>query len=280
MFHIPDLACLPKTWRQNLRVRFGTQNSCEQSDARPNMFTRLLLVFACLSSTTLALTPGLWRNKATSLAEEAAHNKPTVGGARSANSPGWKPMASRRNRRRANEASGAEEEEEEVSPDWAYVMGICGTAATFIIGHALEEKGVSWIPEAAVGLMIGFFIAAFATEGWIGPLAFPWAHHMRFDYEFFMTFLLPPIIFEAGFNMQVPPRVQPPPPPPLHLSRSPHSHPPFFLSTHRSGHSSQTSARPSSSPLSAPSPRHLSSAALYGTRARSACATLSACSPP
>ena len=68
-------------------------------------------------------------------------------------------MASRRNRRRANEASGAEEEEEEVSPDWAYVMGICGTAATFIIGHALEEKGVSWIPEAAVGLMIGFFLS-------------------------------------------------------------------------------------------------------------------------
>ena len=54
----------------------------------------------------------------------------------------------------------------------------------------------------------------------------------------------------------------------------------FSLSTHRSGHSSQTSARPSSSPLSAPSPRHLSSAALYGMRARSACATLSACSPP
>ena len=25
----------------------------------------------------------------------------------------------------------------------------------------------------------------------------------RFDFEFFMTFLLPPIIFEAGFNLQV-----------------------------------------------------------------------------
>jgi len=92
-----------------------------------------------------------------------------------------------------------------VAPTWAYVMGIIGTAATFIIGHLLEHSGVSWIPEAAVGLMIGFGIAAVATEGWIGPLAFPWAHHMRFDYEFFMTFLLPPIIFEAGYNMQVRP---------------------------------------------------------------------------
>ena len=27
----------------------------------------------------------------------------------------------------------------------------------------------------------------------------------RFDFEFFMTFLLPPIIFEAGFNLQAAP---------------------------------------------------------------------------
>jgi sodium/hydrogen exchanger 8 len=95
-------------------------------------------------------------------------------------------------------------ENEESKPDFAYVMGILGTAATWCVGHILDhEMGVSWIPEAAVGLMVGFLIAAFATEGWIGPLAFPWAHHMRFDFEFFMTFLLPPIIFEAGFNMNV-----------------------------------------------------------------------------
>ena len=84
-------------------------------------------------------------------------------------------------------------------------MGVLGIAATFICGHLLEQQHVSWIPEAAIGLMIGFLIAAFATEGWIGPLAFPWAYHMRFDFEFFMTVLLPPIIFEAGFNMNVRP---------------------------------------------------------------------------
>lgn len=84
-------------------------------------------------------------------------------------------------------------------------MGVLGIAATFICGHLLEQQHVSWIPEAAIGLMIGFLIAAFATEGWIGPLAFPWAYHMRFDFELFMTVLLPPIIFEAGFNMNVRP---------------------------------------------------------------------------
>ena len=84
-------------------------------------------------------------------------------------------------------------------------MGIVGTAATFVIGFLLERNDVSWVPEAAVGLIVGFGIAAVATDGWIGPLAFPWAHHMRFDYEFFMTFLLPPIIFEAGYNMNVRP---------------------------------------------------------------------------
>ena len=105
----------------------------------------------------------------------------------------------------ATAEEGGADDEEEVSPDFAYVMGIMGTAATFIIGHMIEHAEITWIPEAAVGLMIGFFIAAFATEGWIGPLAFPWAHYMRFDFEFFMTMLLPPIIFEAGFNMKTRP---------------------------------------------------------------------------
>jgi sodium/hydrogen exchanger 8 len=108
-----------------------------------------------------------------------------------------------RGRRAHGESEG--ESEEEVKPTWAYVMGILGTAATFILGYIIEDRHITWIPEAAIGLMVGFMIAAFATEGWIGPLAFPWAHHMRFDFEFFMTFLLPPIIFEAGFNMKVRP---------------------------------------------------------------------------
>lgn len=147
----------------------------------------------------------------------APASAPSVGGSDAPGSVRQQP-AERRSRTRRHKAGrrrqlegdgtegeGAEGTEEEVAPTWAYVMGIAGTAVTFIIGHQLEHSGVTWVPEAAVGLMIGFLIAAFATEGWIGPLAFPWAHHMRFDYEFFMTFLLPPIIFEAGYNMQVRP---------------------------------------------------------------------------
>lgn len=94
--------------------------------------------------------------------------------------------------------SASEEEEEEISR-WAAVAGISLLAATFIGGHMLERARIHRLPEAGLGVLLGL-AAAGANEA-LGSREM--AGKMKFNYEFFMVVLLPPIIFEAGFNMNV-----------------------------------------------------------------------------
>jgi len=92
-----------------------------------------------------------------------------------------------------------EEEEKEIMTKWSYVVGITALFATLSIGFILESNHIYWLPEAGVGVLMGLFCALGAKLAG--------NEHMlsseRFDFEFFMTWLLPPIIFEAGFNMNV-----------------------------------------------------------------------------
>jgi len=83
---------------------------------------------------------------------------------------------------------------------WTCVVGILAVGATILIGDLLERRHVYRVPEAAVGLAVGGGLAAMAmlvhnTEMMVDE---------RFNDEFFMVWLLPPIIFAAGFNMNVP----------------------------------------------------------------------------
>lgn len=83
---------------------------------------------------------------------------------------------------------------------WAIVVGVFALAMTFIVGYLLESQHVEFIPEAGVGVLMGFVVASIAK--YIGsPQTGSLLLHESFDFEFFMTWLLPPIIFEAGFNM-------------------------------------------------------------------------------
>ena len=95
-----------------------------------------------------------------------------------------------------------EEEEEaaaEANMKWTVVVSVLALAATFIIGFILESNHVHWFPEAAVGVLIGFACARTARLYGNEYML----ESETFNYEFFMLFLLPPIIFEAGFNMNV-----------------------------------------------------------------------------
>jgi len=86
---------------------------------------------------------------------------------------------------------------------YAIAIGVGLLGVTFVVGHIMEANNVHWMPEAAVGVLTGLAAATLCkATGQIQLLA-----DERFDFEFFMTFLLPPIIFEAGFNLQVTPFV-------------------------------------------------------------------------
>jgi len=104
----------------------------------------------------------------------------------------------------AEEAEKEPEAEEEVLVHYAIAIGVGLLGVTFVLGHVMEVYGVHWMPEAAVGVLTGLIAAGLSkATGQTHLLA-----DERFDFEFFMTFLLPPIIFEAGFNLQVTPFVR------------------------------------------------------------------------
>ena len=84
-------------------------------------------------------------------------------------------------------------------------MGIIALCVTLVIGDLLERRHMYRIPEAVVGLAVGGVCAAIATLTDNAEML----HDRAFDDQFFMVWLLPPIIFAAGFNMKIP-HPQPP----------------------------------------------------------------------
>jgi len=92
-----------------------------------------------------------------------------------------------------------EAEEEIIMLKWATVIGIAALGGTFILGFLAESIHLHWLPEAAIGVLMGMFVSGLAKMTHSDGLL----EKEKFDFEFFMIWLLPPIIFEAGFNMNV-----------------------------------------------------------------------------
>lgn len=97
-------------------------------------------------------------------------------------------------------AEQAEEQEElaEGMKDYVIVAAFALLLVTYLVSFWLEERHCHVLPEAVVGVLVGM-VAGGTIMFWHGNLM---VHLMGFNADFFFTFLLPPIIFEAGYNMQ------------------------------------------------------------------------------
>ncbi len=89
---------------------------------------------------------------------------------------------------------------EEADFRWALLVGILAVAATIAIGDQLESRHMHRIPEAALGVIAGVACAALAKLTHNDEML----RDDTFSAEFFMVWLLPPIIFAAGFNLNIP----------------------------------------------------------------------------
>ena len=85
----------------------------------------------------------------------------------------------------------------------SYIIALGALVLTLLIGRFLEKRHVHWMPHSGVGVLVGALCAGLLR--W--ESGFSRTHldndvlrDERFDNAVFMTILLPPIIFDAGFN--------------------------------------------------------------------------------
>ena len=81
--------------------------------------------------------------------------------------------------------------------EWTRVLGILAVGATLVIGHMLERNHIHILPEAAVGVLIGALCAAATTYLHDDAML----DGERFNFYVFTDYLLPPIIFNSGYQL-------------------------------------------------------------------------------
>ncbi|XP_051188346.1 sodium/hydrogen exchanger 6 [Lolium perenne] len=69
---------------------------------------------------------------------------------------------------------------------------------SFVLGHLLRRRKFYYLPEASASLLIGMIVGGFANISNTQKSTRRW---FNFREDFFLLFLLPPIIFQSGFNL-------------------------------------------------------------------------------
>jgi sodium/hydrogen exchanger 8 len=77
----------------------------------------------------------------------------------------------------------------------AIIVALVVLGLAFVGGQLLERYRVFWMPEAGLAILLG------ACGGALSLLGARVEEDLTYDFDFFMIWLIPPIIFEAGFNL-------------------------------------------------------------------------------
>jgi sodium/hydrogen exchanger 8 len=84
------------------------------------------------------------------------------------------------------------------------IVGICIlNVISLCAGSWLHQNHILWFPECGITIIIGF-IVGMTIKSSIPPALLLTDANLFFDPTFFTLFLLPPIIFEAGYSLNMP----------------------------------------------------------------------------
>mmetsp|Transcript_24683 Transcript_24683/g.75254 ORF Transcript_24683/g.75254 Transcript_24683/m.75254 type:complete len:254 (+) Transcript_24683:40-801(+) len=85
--------------------------------------------------------------------------------------------------------------------EMAILTGLCLVA--LCVGQFLHRRHLHWLPESGATIIIGFVFALIEDQSDSGRIEEQVQRKRYFDPIFFNLFLLPPIIFESGFHLNL-----------------------------------------------------------------------------